>query len=286
MATLKASGMPPWRALMTTSSFTRSSPRATRVTRFQPSTRTNSRILNGSEMKIGGSIIMPMHISVDATTRSMIRNGRKIRNPIWNAVLSSEIDEGRDQDVGRDVGPRVGLFELGEAGEQREVLRPRLVEHELAHRLLRALERRAPGRSSRRWSGSNASFLICVEGRRHHEDRQEQRDADEHLVGRRGGRAEAGADEAEDDDDAGEAGEREQRGRDQRQRADHQQQLDRVGAVRLHLITVRLRSSSMNRPRASPPTPAPSARASRPARALLEQAERARLRLRVGADRA
>jgi len=47
--------------------------------------------LNGREMKTGGSIIMPMLISVDATTRSMIRNGRKIRNPIWNAVLSSEI---------------------------------------------------------------------------------------------------------------------------------------------------------------------------------------------------
>ena len=61
------------------------------VTRFQPSTRTNSRILNGSEMKTGGSIIMPMLISVELTTRSMTRNGRKIRKPIWNAVLSSEI---------------------------------------------------------------------------------------------------------------------------------------------------------------------------------------------------
>src|SRR4051812_18662611 len=59
--------------------------------RFQPSTRMNSRILKGSEMKTGGSIIIPIDISVEATTRSMIRNGRKIRNPIWNAVLSSEI---------------------------------------------------------------------------------------------------------------------------------------------------------------------------------------------------
>ena len=62
-----------------------------RVTRFQPSTRTNSRILNGSEMKTGGSMIMPMLISVELTTRSITRNGRKIRKPIWNAVLSSEM---------------------------------------------------------------------------------------------------------------------------------------------------------------------------------------------------
>src|SRR3954447_8827582 len=61
------------------------------VTRFQPPTRTNSRILNGREMNDGGSIIIPIDISVEETTRSMIRNGRKIRKPIWNDVLSSEI---------------------------------------------------------------------------------------------------------------------------------------------------------------------------------------------------
>src|SRR5205807_935807 len=60
-----------------------------RVTRSQPSTRTNSRILNGREMKTGGSIIMPIDIRVELTTRSMTRNGRKIRKPIWNAVFSS-----------------------------------------------------------------------------------------------------------------------------------------------------------------------------------------------------
>jgi len=61
------------------------------VTRFQPSTRTKSRILNGSEMKTGGSITMPIDISVELTTRSMTRNGRKIKKPIWKAVLSSEM---------------------------------------------------------------------------------------------------------------------------------------------------------------------------------------------------
>ena len=34
---------------------------------------------------------MPIDMSVDATTMSMIRNGRKSRKPIWKAVFSSEI---------------------------------------------------------------------------------------------------------------------------------------------------------------------------------------------------
>src|SRR5690606_41273184 len=57
----------------------------------QPSTSTNSMILNGREMISGESIIIPMAISTLATTRSMIRNGMKIMKPIWNAVLSSEV---------------------------------------------------------------------------------------------------------------------------------------------------------------------------------------------------
>src|SRR3546814_1580819 len=55
----------------------------------QPSTRTNSSSLNGSEMIVGDSIIMPRLISTVATTRSMTMKGRKMRKPIWNAVLSS-----------------------------------------------------------------------------------------------------------------------------------------------------------------------------------------------------
>ena len=55
----------------------------------QPSTSTNSSSLNGIDMIVGDSIIMPSAISADATIRSMIRKGRKIRKPIWNAVFSS-----------------------------------------------------------------------------------------------------------------------------------------------------------------------------------------------------
>jgi len=73
--------------------------------------------------------------------------------------------------------------------------------------------------------------LIAAEGRRHDEDRQEERDADQHLVRRARGRAETGPDEAEHDQDSGEARDREQQSRDQRDPGDQQQQLYRVAAV-------------------------------------------------------
>ena len=41
----------------------------------QPSARMKTKTLAGSEMTVGGSIIMPMLISKDDTTKSMIMNG-------------------------------------------------------------------------------------------------------------------------------------------------------------------------------------------------------------------
>src|SRR4051794_17085194 len=49
-------------------------------------------------------------------------------------------DEGRDQRVGRDVGARLGALEVRHVDEQREVLVARLAEHEVAQRLLAALD--------------------------------------------------------------------------------------------------------------------------------------------------
>ena len=46
-----------------------------RIKSCQPSTMTNSNILNGIEIMTGGSIIMPMPISVLATIMSMTING-------------------------------------------------------------------------------------------------------------------------------------------------------------------------------------------------------------------
>ena len=59
------------------------------TTSDQPSTSTNSRILNGAEISMGESIIMPIDISTLAMTRSMITKGTNRKKPIWKAVLSS-----------------------------------------------------------------------------------------------------------------------------------------------------------------------------------------------------
>ena len=45
------------------------------ITRFHPSARTNKRILNGMEIVVGGSIIIPILIRADATTISITING-------------------------------------------------------------------------------------------------------------------------------------------------------------------------------------------------------------------
>ena len=50
--------------------------------RYQPSTMTNSSILNGIETITGGSCIIPIDSRTLETARSIIRNGRKITNPI------------------------------------------------------------------------------------------------------------------------------------------------------------------------------------------------------------
>src|SRR3954468_12355695 len=146
-------------------------------------------------------------------------------------------DERGDEDVGGDVGPRLRMLDLAELGEQREVLRARLVEHELAHRPLGPMKGLLL-RDLALLQRHDRVVLDLRERREHHEEGQEQRDADQDLV-RRGARsAEAGADEAEDDQDAREAGDREEQRRHQRDAADQQQQLDCALAVGLHLITV------------------------------------------------
>src|SRR4051794_4357138 len=176
--------------------------------------------------------------------------------------------ERRDQHGRRDVLARLDVLEVRKPREQRDVLLTRLVEHELAHRLFGALERDLLGDGVllQRVVGV---VLDLLERRAHHEQRQEERDADEHLVRRRRRRAEAGADEAEDDEDAREAGDREQQRRDERDAADEQQQLNGVGRVGLHLITVRVRSRCRMPPRelttstsGSSSSSSPSARAS------------------------
>src|ERR1700744_4374232 len=61
------------------------------VTRDQPSTSTEKIRLNCNDTTAGGSIIMPIDINTEATTRSMIRKGRNSRKPISKARFNSEI---------------------------------------------------------------------------------------------------------------------------------------------------------------------------------------------------
>ena len=98
-------------------------------------------ILNGSEISIGDSIIMPIDISTLATTRSMIRNGMKIRKPIWNAVFSSLVMKagtstvsGTSSGLSKPLPPEMRT-------NSREVALARLLQHELLQRLDAALQR-------------------------------------------------------------------------------------------------------------------------------------------------
>ena len=50
--------------------------------RVHPSTNTNNIILNGNEMSMGDNINIPMDIKMLETTKSITRNGMKIRKPI------------------------------------------------------------------------------------------------------------------------------------------------------------------------------------------------------------
>src|SRR6185312_3110816 len=61
------------------------------ITSVQPFTKTNSMSVIGSDTVVGDSSIMPSDIITAATTMSMTMNGRKIRKPIWNPVLSSDV---------------------------------------------------------------------------------------------------------------------------------------------------------------------------------------------------
>lgn len=66
-----------------------------------PSATTKNASLKGKDTIAGGTIIMPILISTAATTRSIIRNGRKIRNPTWNA---REISDSKKLGMRMDKG--------------------------------------------------------------------------------------------------------------------------------------------------------------------------------------
>ena len=56
------------------------------TSKYQPSTKTNSSILNGNDTITGGNIIIPIDINTDATTMSITRKGTNRTKAIWKAV--------------------------------------------------------------------------------------------------------------------------------------------------------------------------------------------------------
>jgi predicted O-linked N-acetylglucosamine transferase (SPINDLY family) len=110
------------------------------TSRFQPSIRTKNRILNGSEIDVGGSIIMPIAMVMVATIRSMTRKGSTIRKPISKPRRISEIMKAgtrmrRSTSRGSTVWPRSRARSANS-----EVLVAGVAGHEGAERIGNALE--------------------------------------------------------------------------------------------------------------------------------------------------
>src|SRR4029079_5901652 len=61
------------------------------MSRFQPSTSTKIISLNGSEIRTGGSVIMPIEVRIDATTMSRTRKGMEPVKLAGNAVWRSRL---------------------------------------------------------------------------------------------------------------------------------------------------------------------------------------------------
>ena len=61
------------------------------TTSVHPSTMTNKMSFSGKLTIVGGNISMPIDTVTVDTTKSRTKNGRKIWNPIRNAILSSLI---------------------------------------------------------------------------------------------------------------------------------------------------------------------------------------------------
>jgi len=81
-------------------------------------------ILKGREITAEGSIIMPIDMRIEATTRSMIRKGRKSRKPISKARRSSLIMKaGTSTRIGTSLGSATGSILAMSAKSLRSWLR-------------------------------------------------------------------------------------------------------------------------------------------------------------------
>lgn len=104
----------------------------------------------------------------------------KIMKPIWNAVLSSLVTKAGTM-TRNGASWAVTRWQLGQLGEQLEVTLAGLLEHEFAHRRLATFERLLEA-DLVGGVGCVGFAVDLVQRRPHHEQGEEQRQADHHLV--------------------------------------------------------------------------------------------------------
>ena len=154
----------------------------------------------------------------------MTRKGRNSRKPISKARLQLGDHEGRHQHPQRQIF-RARRWRLARhVDEQLEIFLADVLEHECAERIGRPLEGLLRGDLvvDQRL---DAEIVGALERRPHHEGGEEQRERDDHGVGRRRRGAERGAQQRQHHDDAGERRHHHQDGRRERQ---HRHQRDEL----------------------------------------------------------
>ena len=83
---------------------------------------------------------MPIDISTEATTRSMIRNGRNSRKSYFKGALELGNHESRNEDAHRKIFWLLRRFLAGQIHEQSQILFADIFLHEPAQRSRCALE--------------------------------------------------------------------------------------------------------------------------------------------------
>ena len=142
---------------------------------------------------------MPIDIMIADTTRSMIMNGMKIMNPMRKAVSISREHEGRDH---RREGQDVRVVGVLVAAEAKRLSSPvlGLFEHPLLERHLAGVDGLGGGHLAV-FVGLHGHVVDRAEHGRHDEDRDDQRQTGQHLVGRHRLRSQGVAGEREHDED-------------------------------------------------------------------------------------
>jgi hypothetical protein len=95
------------------------------VIRFQPSTRTKRINLKGVEIMTGGNMIIPMDISTEATTISMIMKGMNSRYAYLECYRQFIEYERWNEYIGRHICQGLGFGQTAHGHEKADIFRVR-----------------------------------------------------------------------------------------------------------------------------------------------------------------